>query len=168
MPQHEFAARNKETHMKVKTRGVLALVSLLLSAGTAAALEAKMYAVTTWNADCGGSTRNSWDNMVEDWYNDITNSGRSFFGFNMSGHCSNAYFKDGKMVNGNLVNSRFADPSQVSWGNEHNRMGEGNGVRSMRLAELLRRRYLRHLAPQPPLTTSSTTAWTTSARWPSR
>lgn len=129
MPQHEYAARNKETHMKVKTRGVLALASLLLSAGTAAALEVKMYAVTTWNAGCGDSTRNNWDNIVEDWYNDITNSGWSFFGFCMSGHCSNAYSKDG-----NVVNSRFADLSRVSWGNEHNRMDEGDC--STRLAEM--------------------------------
>ncbi|HLP41085.1 MAG TPA: DUF6345 domain-containing protein [Fibrobacteria bacterium] len=114
--------------MKTKTRGALALTSLLLSAGTAAALEAKMYAVTTWNAGCGGSTRDSWDNMVEDWYNDITNSGWSFFGFCMSGHCSNAYSKDGKLVNGNMVNSHFADLSRVTWGNDHNHMDEGDAV----------------------------------------
>jgi hypothetical protein len=65
--------------MKTRIRGAaLALGAVLLHTGAQAALEAKMYAVTTWNAGCSGSTRSSWDDMAEAWYNDISISGTDF------------------------------------------------------------------------------------------
>lgn len=109
-------------------RRALALGALLFSAGSAAALEAKMYAVTTWDAGCGGSTRNSWDNMVKDWYDDITNTGFDLFGWCVSGHCGDAYSKAGSLIDGDVTNSRFADLSKVSFGNDHNRMDAGDAV----------------------------------------
>ena len=40
-----------------------------------ARFEAKMYAVTVWNAGCAGSTRGTWDDMVDAWYDEITDAG---------------------------------------------------------------------------------------------
>ena len=100
----------------------------LTTAVPAWGLEAKMYAVTVWNAGCGGSTRNWWDNMADAWYDEITNSGWSFFGFCMAGHCGDAYSRDGRQVNGNIVNSQYADTSVVAWGNDTSHMDEGDAV----------------------------------------
>ena len=33
--------------------------------------EAKMYAITTWNGGCGGSTRGWWDNMADAWLDNM-------------------------------------------------------------------------------------------------
>ncbi len=100
----------------------------LTTAVPAWGLEAKTYAVTVWNAGCGGSTRNWWDNMADAWYDEITNSGWRFFGFCMAGHCGDAYSRDGRQVNGNIVNSQYADTSVVAWGNDTSHMDEGDAV----------------------------------------
>lgn len=114
--------------MKKTSRGALALSAILMSAGAVAALEAKMYAVTTWDGGCGGSTRNTWDDMVDAWYDDITNAGSSFLGWCISGHCNEAYTKEGSLINGNVVNSSFADLTRVSWGNDVTRLDDGDAV----------------------------------------
>lgn len=114
--------------MQTRIRGALALGAILLSAGAAAALEAKMYAVTTWNAGCSGSTRSSWDDMADAWYDDITNAGTNIWGWCISGHCSDAYSRDGRMVNGNMVNSYFADATRVSFGNDGPHLDDGDAV----------------------------------------
>ncbi len=114
--------------MKSTIRGALALGATLLHTGAHAALEAKMYAVTTWNAGCSGSTRSSWDDMAEAWYGDITNTGTSIFGWCISGHCTDAFSKDGKLVNGNMVNSYFADATRVSFGNDPTHLDDGDAV----------------------------------------
>lgn len=114
--------------MNIRKRGAVALGTLFLAAGSAMALEAKMYAVTTWNAGCGGSTRDSWDNMVKAWYDDVTNTGTSILGWCISGHCSDAFSKDGSLVNGNMVNSLFADATRVSWGNDTPNLDDGDAV----------------------------------------
>ena len=60
----------------------LAAAGMTLTPGAAQArLEAKMYAVTVWNAGCAGSTRSTWDDMVAAWYDEITNQGFSIFGW---------------------------------------------------------------------------------------
>ncbi len=94
----------------------------------AEALEAKMYAITTWNAGCGGAARGWWDNMADAWYDEITDSGFSLFGICFSGHCGDAYSRDGRQTNGNMVNSQFADASEVAWGNDTAHMDEGDAV----------------------------------------
>lgn len=114
--------------MKNRYLGAAALGAWLLAAEDAPALEAKMYAVTTWNAGCSGSTRNSWDDMVKAWYDDITNTGTSIFGWCISGHCSDAFTRDGSLVNGNLVNSLFADATRVAWGNDGTNLDDGDAV----------------------------------------
>jgi len=109
---------------------ILGLLSLFGAAEQAVAgnMEAKVYAVTTWNGGCSGSTRTWWDNMADAWYNEITDSGFSFLGFCLSGHCNDAYRKDGRLVDGNLINSLFADSSVVRWGQDHNHVDEADAA----------------------------------------
>jgi hypothetical protein len=109
---------NMEMNMKKTIRGALTLGTMFLVADAVSALEAKMYAVTTWDAGCSGGTRSSWDDMVRAWYNETTNAGTSFFGWCISGHCGDAYTKAGSLVDGNVVNSYFADASRVAWGKD--------------------------------------------------
>lgn len=106
----------------------IALLTPVLLPTLSEAREAKSYAITTWNSNCSGSTRNWWDNMADSWYDEITDSGTSIFGWCISGHCSDHYSRDGQQVNGNFVNSQFADSSIVSWGNDHNHMDEGDAA----------------------------------------
>lgn len=114
--------------MKGRALALGALLLPMLSAGSAAALEAKMYAVTTWDAGCGGSTRDWWDDMAKAWYDDITNTGWDFLGWCMSGHCGDAFSKDGSLVNGNFVNSRFADATKVAWGDDITRLDDADAA----------------------------------------
>jgi len=130
---HIIERRQKMKSMKNRFANVLVtLISFsvisIITAGPVLGQEAKMYAVTVWNVGCAGSTRNWWDNMVDAWYNEITNDGWSFFGWCVSGHCGDAYDKDGRQVNGNIVNSQFADVDKVAWGNDTAHMDEGDAV----------------------------------------
>jgi hypothetical protein len=121
----------KQTHLiKTLTATAIcaAMTSAIMTAPAHAALEAKSYAITTWNAGCSGSTRNWWDNMADAWYDEITNDGFSLFGWCLSGHCGDAFSRDGQQVNGNFVNSQFADSSIVSWGRDHVHMDEGDAA----------------------------------------
>lgn len=90
--------------------------------------EAKIYVVTRWDAGCPGGQRDWWDNMADAWYDEITDSGFSFLGWCLWGHCKDAYSRDGRQVNGNIVNSRFADASVVTWGNDRRHLDEGDAV----------------------------------------
>lgn len=91
-------------------RGVLAIAAALLVAtavspppALADHLETKMYGVTVWDGGtCTGSTRNSWDDMVDAWYDEMGSS--------------SWYFKKFSLVNGDIINSKFADASKVAWG----------------------------------------------------
>lgn len=103
-------------------------LGLAMPALEAVAQEAKMYAITRWDAGCSGSTRDYWDDMADAWYDEITDDGFSIFGWCISGHCGEAYSRDGHQVNGNIVNSQFADASVVSWGNDTPHMDDGDAV----------------------------------------
>ncbi len=107
---------------------VLVVLVGLLCAGAAQAQEAKVYSVTTWNAGCGGSTRDAWDDMADAWYDGITNSGFSIFGWCVTGHCGDAYSRDGRLANGLIVNSKFADRSIVAWGNDTAHLDEADAA----------------------------------------
>ena len=96
--------------------------ALLMTASLTQALEAKMYAISKWDGGCSGSQRDSWDNMASAWYNEITNSGTSVFGWCVSGHCSDAFTKEGSRINGSITNSLLADASRVSFGNDATRL----------------------------------------------
>jgi hypothetical protein len=89
--------------------------------------------VTRWNSSCSGDDLRSFDNMVDNWYDDITSDRE---------HGSRAWWRDGFYENGNIVDSDFTDPDVVSWGNDlgddrvdeadailvglHGRQGTGN------------------------------------------
>ena len=92
--------------------------ALALPQMASARFEAKMYAVTVWNAGCAGSTRSTWDDMVDAWYDEITDAGFSIFDWCVSGHCDDAFAADGAAVDGSIANSWFADASVVSFGND--------------------------------------------------
>jgi hypothetical protein len=77
-------------------------------------LETKMYGVTVWDGGCSGSTRNSWDDMVEAWYDVMGDS--------------SWYHKKFKLVNGNIINSKFADASKVSWGRDSSYLDDADAA----------------------------------------
>ena len=110
--------------MKGNDRWGLALlgaaVSLFLgTAADAQEREAKMIAITTWDAGCSGSTRSSWDNMADAWYNEIT-------GFWLLPQWS--WTKSGRRVNGSIVESDFVDCGSHAWGNDCNRTDDADAV----------------------------------------
>ena len=69
--------------------------------------DALVRVVTQWTADCDGSKRTSWDDMVRAWYNDITD-----------GHGAKNWDADGFYQNGSIVDSDFVDPDEVDFGND--------------------------------------------------
>lgn len=97
---------------------VTLLVTILttLVQTNALALEAKMFAITTWTSTCSGGTRSAWDDMCKAWYDEITDCGFSLFGWCLWGHCDECYSRDGSMVNGSISPALFADDTLVSWG----------------------------------------------------
>jgi hypothetical protein len=97
---------------------LVAGTGLVWSSSSRAAEEARVYAVTNWNATCGGSPRAAWDNMAQAWYDEITDDGFKIFGFCFGGHCDHAYLGQGVTSNGNVTNSKFADSNVVSWGRD--------------------------------------------------
>lgn len=101
---------------------------IILSPNFSEAAEAKVYAVTTWDGGCNGATRLPWDNMADAWYDEITNDGFSIFGWCLWGHCDEAYSRDGRRVNGNMINSLFADASRVAWGNDTSHLDEADAA----------------------------------------
>jgi len=102
----------------------LLMVGLLANARE----EAKMYVVTRWNAGCSGGTRTLWDNMVDAWYDEITDQGFELGGWCLWGHCGKAYSKDGRQVDGRIRNSQFADASACSCGNDTTHLDAGDAV----------------------------------------
>ena len=117
------------TFRRTALAAALATAAVMSLPQTAAArYEAKMYAVTVWNAGCAGSTRSTWDDMVDAWYDEITDAGTSIFGWCVSGHCDDAFSRDGLAVDGSIANSWFADSSVVSFGADTTRLDDGDVV----------------------------------------
>jgi Family of unknown function (DUF6345) len=77
-------------------------------------LEAKMYGVTVWDGGCSGSTRNSWDDMAQAWYDVMGDS--------------SWYHKKFKLVNGNIINSKYADATKVSWGSDSSYLDDADAA----------------------------------------
>ena len=102
--------------------------AMFLPQMAAARFEAKMYAVTVWNAGCAGSTRSTWDDMVDAWYDEITDAGFESVGWCARGHCDDAFSRDGLAVDGSIANSWFADSSVVSFGADTSRLDDGDAV----------------------------------------
>lgn len=85
--------------------------------------EAKMYAITTWDGGaCTGGTRDSWDNMALAWYDEITDTGTSVFGWCVWGHCGDAYSRSGYRINGSIKDIYFTDVSIAANGEDHKRI----------------------------------------------
>jgi hypothetical protein len=66
--------------------------------------------------------------MADAWYDEVTNSGFSLFGWCLWGHCGDAYSRDGRQVNGAMVNSMSADRGVVSWGNDSAHVDEADAA----------------------------------------
>lgn len=82
------------------------------SAGAPSTLEkeAVLMVVTRWNADCSASNVGAWDDMLDGWYDEISNDGR---------HGSEAWNRESRQKNGEIVDSDFTDRDEVSWGNDY-------------------------------------------------
>lgn len=76
--------------------------------------EARMFVITNWDENCDGSQRNSWDNMVQAWYNRITDDLPAPFG-----HGADAWIPSGSIVNGDILDDRFVDESSYVWGRDN-------------------------------------------------
>ncbi len=107
--------------MKFKLAVAIGVVAILCGAlpASAARYEAHLYAITTWDGGCGGSTRNAWDDMGDAWYDEITNVGFGIGGWCWWGHCDDAFSRDRRMVNGSIDNSMFTDPDSSACGNDY-------------------------------------------------
>lgn len=71
--------------------------------------EALVRVVSWWNSDCDATNVLSLDNMVDDWYDSITDDDE---------HGDRAWLEDGFYHNGNIVDSDFTDPDIVTWGQD--------------------------------------------------
>jgi hypothetical protein len=83
----------------------------LLSGSPAQAGEAKMRSITTWDAGCTASTRGSWDNMADAWYDELT------YFWIIPGW---AWTRSGRQVNGSIVDSDYTDCGNLTWGDDCN------------------------------------------------
>lgn len=98
-------------------RVVLPLAFLLIipRSGLATHLEAQMYVVTDWIAECQQNDVPYWDDMVDYWYNEIANHGW--------------YHKDRRFVNGELDRDLLCDPdSGLANCNDGDFMDDGDAV----------------------------------------
>ena len=66
--------------------------------------------------------------MVDAWYDEITDTGFEIFGWCASGHCDDAFSRDGSVVDDSIANSWFADSSVVSFGADTTRLDDGDAV----------------------------------------
>ena len=107
--------------MKFKLAAVIGVIAFLCCAHPASAtrLEAHMYAITTWDGGCSGSTRNLWDDMGDAWYDEITDVGFAIGSWCWWGHCDDAFSRDRRMVNGSIDNSMFTDPDSSACGTDY-------------------------------------------------
>lgn len=72
-----------------------AALCLAFAASPAGAMEVKKFAIGDFTDECGGSERSSWPNMVDGWYDEMSDHGHS---------------RDGNYVNGDMTLRRFCDP----------------------------------------------------------
>ncbi|HET8934753.1 MAG TPA: DUF6345 domain-containing protein [Polyangiales bacterium] len=82
-----------------------AAISCPATAALADKYEVKIYGVTKWDGGtCGGSQRDSWDDMALAWYNTISKS--------------SWYYRKASIINGNIASYKFADNNLVTWGQD--------------------------------------------------
>lgn len=103
-----------------KLRYLLMLAALCFATSVSAPLavadhlEAKMYGVTVWDGGCSGSTRDSWDNMADAWYDVMGDS--------------SWYHKKFHLTNGNIINSKYADATKVAWGRDSSYLDDADAA----------------------------------------
>ncbi len=116
--------------MKIKLVVVIGVIAVLCCAAPASAtrLEAHMYAITTWDGGCSGSTRSLWDDMGDAWYDEITYVGFSMGGWCWWGHCDDAFSRDRRWVNGSMDNSMFTDPDSRACGTDYDYVDDADAA----------------------------------------
>ncbi|SMF53942.1 hypothetical protein SAMN02745866_03407 [Alteromonadaceae bacterium Bs31] len=85
--------------LKGKVSCTLTALSLALCATQSFAMEARVFAISdfvpTGSGGCGGNDISHWDNMVDEWYDQMGSEG---------------HIKDGQHTNGGMTIQRFCDP----------------------------------------------------------
>jgi hypothetical protein len=71
--------------------------------------EALVRVVSVWDSNCDATNVRSLDNMVDNWYDTITDADT---------YGDDAWSGDGFYHNGNIVDSDFTDPDVVAWGRD--------------------------------------------------
>ena len=84
-----------KTTMKT-TISTLIACAIFVAAPAQASLEAQMYVITDWSAECSGDNVSHWDNMIDEWYDKMGDKG--------------TYSKDRRKVNGNFDRDLLCDP----------------------------------------------------------
>jgi hypothetical protein len=90
--------------------------------------EAHLYAITEYTAACPANNLSLWDDMGLAWYNEITDSGYSFLGWCLWGHCDDYFTKDRLMINGGIKANLFTDPSLFAWGQDTTYLDEADAA----------------------------------------
>lgn len=93
--------------------------------------EARVFAVTTWDADpsCSQVGMPEWEALSRAWYEEITDVGSTSAGVCVQGHCDEAYGKGPAQIDGPIANSDFADPDAVGlWGKDSAHLEKGAAV----------------------------------------
>lgn len=103
-------------------------LSILIYPTAQAGYEAQLYGITQWTSTCSGGTRNSWDNMGDAWYDEITDKGWEFFGVCVLGHCDDAYQRDRRWVNGSMDADIFMEQQLHSGGLDRTYADDGDAV----------------------------------------
>ncbi|HOV85242.1 MAG TPA: DUF6345 domain-containing protein [Syntrophobacteraceae bacterium] len=109
-------------------RGILCFIVALTTLGFAnpgvalaggGTYDAHLYAITQWTTTCSAGARDLWDDMGKAWYNEVTNSGFSFFGWCLWGHCDDYYNAARQWVDGAMSAAPFTDRTLFpAWGQD--------------------------------------------------
>jgi hypothetical protein len=102
---------------------ILSLVAFYVSRPTVLqALEANVYVITDWIAECPGGDRPWWDNMCDEWYDEITDCRWLF------GHPGDCFSRDRRRVNGNMRSGWFAEDFYHTWGRDDDFIDEADAA----------------------------------------
>jgi hypothetical protein len=92
---------------------------LLLWPKVLQALEAQVYVITDWIAECPARDGPWWDDMADEWYDEITDC-RWLFGHD------DCFSRDRRRVNGNMRSGWFAEQSAHEWGRDRRFVDEAD------------------------------------------
>jgi hypothetical protein len=107
-------AKNGTVELAPKLLAVLFASSLATAAG---AMEVKVFAISDFvpsgSGGCGGNDISHWDNMVDEWYDEMGSHGHQ---------------KDGQYTNGAMTIQRFCDPDWNSGCQDHLYLDEADAA----------------------------------------